>query len=215
MTLGSRRRRRICVLLCAVVVAPISLMVVAGAARASELSDLAFDIVKGIVHEDRIVPVELPRLSEVAWTSALHPDYVDAPVGSTLRSEEDAAAKTAASDVGASSLGIAEVTTADPSIREQITEGLRDCTKEGVEKTAWNLWWSQTMNESFVVNDELQGVISGCLQQFGAPEDAAHAIAGEMVANLDQGLSALPAAVSQDFAALSNWLRVANLYYIK
>jgi hypothetical protein len=197
-------------------VGAIALVLIVGPipAYASDWGDLGYALLKDLSHADEI-RVDLPRVTAVPFTSASHPDYLDAPLGSDIRSVQDGAAETAGLDMQhtAEEAG-AGAATDDPSVREQVIHGVRDCAKDGVEKTAWDLWWTDTFGGSFAINLELRDAISDCLQKQGVAQPVADSLAQQFVADLDRGIDKLPPSITQDFAAFSNWLRVSDYYYV-
>jgi len=91
---------------------------------------------------------------------------------------------------------------------------VRDCTKMGLNNTAWDLWWGWTYRQMFNPDEDLEGNISSCLETYaGADSTIADPLASTLVYYIEAGESTA-LQVNYDVAGLANWLEALNYYYI-
>ena len=104
--------------------------------------------------------------------------------------------------------------TGDSGDGTAVAQVVRDCTKIGLDTTAWDLWWGATYGQVFSPDQELLGTISSCLQTYaGADYAIADSLANTLVYYIDIGANRA-LTVNYDAAELANWLQGVNYYYV-
>jgi hypothetical protein len=112
----------------------------------------------------------------------------------------------------ADQFGIAvEATTHVAQDRQVAAQVLRDCTRNALDTTAYDLWWASTGN-SFDLNSEVKQAITGCLAVYteAAPQ-LSDRVASVVAAQIATGVLAVET-VQNDYATVSNWTRALQGY---
>jgi hypothetical protein len=103
-------------------------------------------------------------------------------------------------------------TTGRAQDRAVATQLLRDCTRNALSTTAFDLWWASLPGNSFNVNTELKQTITDCLATYteAAPQ-LSQRVAVLVTAQIATGVVAVET-VQGDYATVSDWTRALQGY---
>jgi hypothetical protein len=177
----------------------------ATAGSASAAIDLNPEALELLLRDEKPATIELPTVTREVFHSLSHPNY-----GTEERSVVEILQRKA------SSAGHAIKEVARKAARDLDAEKtIKDCTKKGLQDTAWDLWWSslepeRTFNPKAVFEKStLECFESSLVARAGFLGELAKLIANEIGHSAEESLER-----DYDVAGLADWLQVVDYYYV-
>lgn len=140
-----------------------------------------------------------------------HPNYASADTSGSFDSLT-AEAQGAGGDVNGDAHDAVK-SDAGGVIEPSVEPIVRDCAREALAGTAWDIWYVIVKGGSFILEERLETITEGCLKAWAPSWVDAAGIAAKLASAItndaEQALGSAP-----DLYALADWLQVIDWYYV-